>query len=152
MSAVDQVSPSERRDALKQLGVFHGFARFISSLDATGLAHVDEVARSLRSAPRARPLLVAFDRAFRRLDAARGSNNHVTLAALRAALPDVPRETFDRELNELRRMRRYTLSEHLGAHLPPLSATDLAAAIVDPGLEGRPLVYVARTYESQVRS
>ncbi|WP_437973225.1 hypothetical protein WMF11_30410 [Sorangium sp. So ce295] len=81
-----------------------------------------------------------FDAAFSSLDRASGRLNYVTLHALRAALPDVPRDTFDTELAALRRQRRYSLDPSDGRH------HQMAEAERDAGImeAGNLLVYVAR--------
>ncbi|WP_437275147.1 hypothetical protein WME90_28300 [Sorangium sp. So ce375] len=81
-----------------------------------------------------------FDAAFSSLDRASGRLNYVTLHALRAALPDVPRAAFDAELAALRRQRRYSLDPSDGRH------HQMAEAERDAGImeAGNLLVYVAR--------
>ncbi|WP_437980174.1 hypothetical protein [Sorangium sp. So ce117] len=81
-----------------------------------------------------------FDAAFSSLDRASGRLNYVTLHALRAALPDIPRDTFDTELAALRRQRRYSLDPSDGRH------HQMAEAERDAGImeAGNLLVYVAR--------
>ncbi|WP_437989691.1 hypothetical protein [Sorangium sp. So ce145] len=81
-----------------------------------------------------------FDAAFSSLDRASGRLNYVTLHALRAALPDIPRDTFDAELGALRRQRRYSLDPSDGRH------HQMAEAERDAGImeAGNLLVYVAR--------
>jgi hypothetical protein len=81
-----------------------------------------------------------FDRAFGELDRAAGGHNYVTLGALRAALPDLPRAAFDAELAVLRSQRRYTLDPSDGRHRQMTDA-ELAAGIRDRNIL---LVYVAR--------
>ncbi|WP_437708430.1 hypothetical protein WMF45_30145 [Sorangium sp. So ce448] len=81
-----------------------------------------------------------FDAAFSSLDRASGRLNYVTLHALRAALPDIPRDTFDTELGALRRQRRYSLDPSDGRH------HQMAEAERDAGImeAGNLLVYVAQ--------
>lgn len=83
--------------------------------------------------------VTAFDAAFARLDRERGSNNFVSLVDLRAALPNVPRETFDAELHELRRARRYILSSD--ERYDGITPEQQAAAIRE---EGEFLLHVSR--------
>lgn len=80
-------------------------------------------------------LLAEFDR----LQAKKG-RAYVTLAELRAALPDVNREDFDRLVNELRREWVLTLAVAEGLH------ERVPKKVVDAGIveAGRNLVYVAR--------
>ena len=91
-------------------------------------------------APPAGSFQVRFDAAFGALDQASVGHNDVTLRALREALPDVPRATFDAGLSALRRARLYTLNPSDGRH------RQMTAAERDAGiLEGNSLlVYVAR--------
>jgi hypothetical protein len=83
-----------------------------------------------------------FAAAFDRLDRESGSQNYVTLYALRAALPDVFRADFDAGLNELRRgkSRTFTLDSSDGRH-GRLGQPELDAGIAE---QGNLLVYVAR--------
>ncbi|WP_437779120.1 hypothetical protein [Sorangium sp. So ce1097] len=85
-----------------------------------------------------------FDAAFTALDRASGGLNYVTLRALRAALPDVPRAVFDAELAALRRQRRYSLDPSDGRHY------QMADAERDAGIleAGNLLVYVARRHDA----
>ncbi|WP_437597621.1 hypothetical protein [Sorangium sp. So ce590] len=64
------------------------------------------------------PFVDRFDAAFSSLARASGRLNYVTLHALRAALPDIPRATFDAELAALRRQRRYSLDPSDGHAVP----------------------------------
>ncbi|WP_437570798.1 hypothetical protein [Sorangium sp. So ce542] len=96
-------------------------------------------AASLAGAPAA-PFAARFDAAFTALDRVSGGNNYVTLRALRAALPDVPRATFDDELAALRRQRRYSLDPSDGRH-HQMAEAEREAGILEAG---NLLVYVAR--------
>jgi hypothetical protein len=69
-----------------------------------------------------------FEQAFDRLDRQHGSLNLVSLVDLRQVL-NVDRETFDRELRELRRAGRFSLSAAEGRH--GLSPEEQAAAIIE---------------------
>lgn len=80
-----------------------------------------------------------FASAFTTLRAERGANL-VTLAALRAALPDYDRASFDRELYALRRANLYLLVVAEGRHNKP-AAEVFAAAIVEGD---RRFAYVSR--------
>ncbi|WP_437609786.1 hypothetical protein WMF20_00770 [Sorangium sp. So ce834] len=92
----------------------------------------------------AAPFADRFDAAFTALDRDSGGNNYVTLRALRAALPDVPRATFDAELAALRRQRRYSLDPSDGRH------HQMAEAEREAGIQeaGNLLVYVARRHDA----
>ncbi|WP_437876161.1 hypothetical protein [Sorangium sp. So ce513] len=92
----------------------------------------------------AAPFAARFDAAFTALDRASGGLNYVTLRALRAALPDVPRAVFDAELAALRRQRRYSLDPSDGRH------HQMADAERDAGIleAGNLLVYVARRHDA----
>jgi hypothetical protein len=81
----------------------------------------------------------AFAAAFDRIDRATGGNNFVSLVDLRAAMPDVPREVFDAELQALRRARRYWLKSAEG--YDGLRHEERAAAIPE---EGELLLHVSR--------
>ncbi len=102
------------------------------------------VARSV-AAPSQAPLpppadfVATFDAAFARIDRERGSNNFVSLVDLRAALPAVPRETFDTGLRQLRRDRRYVLSSD--ERYDGITPEQQAAAIRE---EGEFLLHVSR--------
>jgi hypothetical protein len=74
--------------------------------------------------------LSRFEDAFRRLDAARGGNNLVSLVSLREALGD-DRDSFDTGLGQLRRQGRYSLSAAEGRH--GISREEQAAGIVEDG-------------------
>jgi len=80
----------------------------------------------------------AFDEAFARLDQQRGSPNFVSLVDLRREL-SVDRETFDRELHELRQAGRFTLNAAEDRH--DLTAEEQEAAIRE---EGTLLLFVSR--------
>ncbi|HEY5959408.1 MAG TPA: hypothetical protein VIV60_22775, partial [Polyangiaceae bacterium] len=83
-------------------------------------------------------VLAAFDR----LDREAGGRNYVTLAALRDALPETPRQELDGAVHSLRRASRITLDSADGRHAR-LNEAELAAGIVEGGQR---LVYVARRY------
>ncbi|WP_437335319.1 hypothetical protein [Sorangium sp. So ce394] len=99
-------------------------------------------AASLAGAPA--PFADRFDAAFTALDRHAGGNNYVTLRALRAALPDVPRATFDAELAALRRQRRYSLDPSDGRH-HQMAEAEREAGILEAG---NLLVYVARRHDA----
>lgn len=80
----------------------------------------------------------AFDDAFQRLDAQKGLHNFVSLVELRGSLP-FDRQTFDAQLNHLRRAGRYTLSGAEGRH--GLSPEEKGAGIEE---DGATLLYVSR--------
>lgn len=100
--------------------------------------------RSGSSDERAQSFAARFDAAFAALDRASGGHNYVTLRSLRAALPDVPRATFDAELSALRRQRRYTLDPSDGRH-HQMTEEERGAGIMEAGSL---LVYVARRRDS----
>jgi hypothetical protein len=79
-----------------------------------------------------------FDEAFTRLDREHGSHNHVSLVALRRAMP-VERGTFEAGLQQLRRAGRYGLSAAEGRH--GLSAEERDAGIPE---DGSLLLFVSR--------
>ncbi|CAN95568.1 hypothetical protein sce5405 [Sorangium cellulosum So ce56] len=110
--------------------------------DGAGNAISNGPGTSTASGPGAPAISFAdrFDAAFSSLDRASGRLNYVTLHALRAALPDIPRDTFDAELGALRRQRRYSLDPSDGRH------HQMAEAERDAGImeAGNLLVYVAR--------
>jgi hypothetical protein len=81
---------------------------------------------------------LAFDEAFQRLDRQAGSHNFVSLVELRRALPH-DRATFDRELRELRRAGRYSLSAAEGRH--GIQPEEQEAGIRE---EGSLLLFVSR--------
>lgn len=84
-----------------------------------------------------------FDAAF---DAAPGHrHNYVLLADLREAMPQYPRDVFDRGINDLRRARRYALDSADGRH------QRLTTAQTDAGIReaGSVLVYAARRPSSE---
>ncbi|WP_437755157.1 hypothetical protein [Sorangium sp. So ce1389] len=85
-----------------------------------------------------------FDAAFTALDRDAGGHNYVTLRALRAALPDVPRAVFDAELTALRRQRRYSLDPSDGRH-HQMADAEREAGIMEAG---NLLVYVARRHDA----
>ncbi|WP_438025445.1 hypothetical protein [Sorangium sp. So ce233] len=95
------------------------------------------------SAPAA-PFAARFDAAFTALDRDAGGHNYVTLRALRAALPDVPRAVFDAELAALRRQRRYSLDPSDGRH-HQMADAEREAGILEAG---NLLVYVARRHDA----
>ncbi|WP_437724767.1 hypothetical protein [Sorangium sp. So ce861] len=104
-------------------------------------------AASLAGAPAttpSAPFAARFDAAFTALDRDSGGNNYVTLRALRAALPDVPRATFDAELSALRRQRRYSLDPSDGRH-HQMAEAEREAGILEAG---NLLVYVARRHDA----
>ncbi|WP_437490394.1 hypothetical protein WME75_13585 [Sorangium sp. So ce1014] len=92
----------------------------------------------------AAPFADRFDAAFAALDRDAGGHNYVTLHALRAALPDIPRAIFDAELAALRRQRRYSLDPSDGRH------HQMAEAERDAGITeaGNLLVYVAQRHDA----
>ncbi|AUX42497.1 hypothetical protein SOCE26_039300 [Sorangium cellulosum] len=94
--------------------------------------------------PAASPFPARFDAAFTALDQASGGLNYVTLHALREALPDVPRATFDAELTALRRQRRYSLDPSDGRH-HQMADAEREAGIMEAG---NLLVYVARRHDT----
>ncbi|WP_199693804.1 hypothetical protein, partial [Sorangium cellulosum] len=100
-------------------------------------------AASAAVAPAA-PFAARFDAAFSALDRDGGGNNYVTLRALRAALPDVPRAVFDAELAALRRQRRYSLDPSDGRH-HQMADAEREAGILEAG---NLLVYVARRHDA----
>ncbi|WP_434044106.1 MULTISPECIES: hypothetical protein [Sorangium] len=100
-------------------------------------------AASAAVAPAA-PFAARFDAAFSALDRDAGGNNYVTLRALRAALPDVPRAVFDAELAALRRQRRYSLDPSDGRH-HQMADAEREAGILEAG---NLLVYVARRHDA----
>ncbi|WP_438038037.1 hypothetical protein [Sorangium sp. So ce128] len=110
--------------------------------DGPGSSAPNGPGSSAQSGPGAPAISFAdrFDAAFSSLDRASGRLNYVTLHALRAALPDIPRATFDEELAALRRQRRYSLDPSDGRH------HQMAEAERDAGImeAGNLLVYVAR--------
>jgi hypothetical protein len=79
-----------------------------------------------------------FDEAFARLDREHGSHNHVSLVALRRAVP-VERGAFDAGLQQLRRAGLYGLSAAEGRH--GLSAEERDAGIPE---DGSLLLFVSR--------
>ncbi|WP_437505460.1 hypothetical protein [Sorangium sp. So ce1099] len=103
--------------------------------------------RSRDAAPAAAPAASfadRFDAAFTALDRDAGGHNYVTLRALRAALPDVPRAVFDAELAALRRQRRYSLDPSDGRH-HQMADAEREAGIMEAG---NLLVYVARRHDA----
>ncbi|WP_437586120.1 hypothetical protein [Sorangium sp. So ce1000] len=113
-----------------------------SALDGPGSSAQSSAGSSAQSSPGAPAISFAdrFDAAFSSLDRASGRLNYVTLHALRAALPDIPRETFDNELGALRRQRRYSLDPSDGRH-HQMAEAEREAGIMEAG---NLLVYVAR--------
>lgn len=101
-------------------------------------------AASARSGKGTEPFAARFDAAFAALDRASGGQNYVTLHALRGALADVPRATFDGELSALRRQRRYSLDPSDGRH-HQMTEAERDAGIMEAGSL---LVYVARRGDS----
>jgi hypothetical protein len=81
-----------------------------------------------------------FDEAFAALDRASGSNNYVTLDALRGRLGDLSRADFDAGLSQLRRARKYSLDPSDGRHRQMTEAERVAGIMENGNL----LVYVAR--------
>ncbi len=79
-----------------------------------------------------------FEKSFAELDRQEGGHNFVSLVSLRAQLP-LPRETFDAELQNLRRAGHYGLSAAEGRH--GLTPEERAAAIME---DGTLLLYVSR--------
>jgi len=79
-----------------------------------------------------------FDAAFVQLDQEHGSHNHVSLVALRQALP-MERASFDAELQLLRRAGHYSLSAAEGRH--GISAEEQDAGIRE---DGSLLLFVSR--------
>ncbi|XXY54882.1 hypothetical protein WME91_27500 [Sorangium sp. So ce269] len=103
--------------------------------------------RDATPAPAAAPAVSfadRFDAAFTALDRDAGGHNYVTLRALRAALPDVPRAVFDAELAALRRQRRYSLDPSDGRH-HQMADAEREAGIMEAG---NLLVYVARRHDA----
>ncbi|MGK3969788.1 hypothetical protein WMF38_32600 [Sorangium sp. So ce118] len=103
--------------------------------------------RDAPAAPAAAPAVSfadRFDAAFAALDRDAGGHNYVTLRALRAALPDVPRAVFDAELAALRRQRRYSLDPSDGRH-HQMADAEREAGIMEAG---NLLVYVARRHDA----
>jgi hypothetical protein len=80
-----------------------------------------------------------FDHAFAAKDRQGGGRNLVSLVHLRAALGNVGRETFDRELRELRKAGRYALVAV--EDLRGISVEEKSAAIKK---DGELLLYVSR--------
>ncbi|MDC0677569.1 hypothetical protein [Sorangium atrum] len=110
--------------------------------DGHGSSAPSSAGSSAQSGPGAPAISFAdrFDAAFSSLDRASGRLNYVTLHALRAALPDIPRDTFDKELGALRRQRRYSLDPSDGRH-HQMAEAERDAGIVEGG---NLFVYVAR--------
>jgi hypothetical protein len=80
-----------------------------------------------------------FDAAFTRLDRDQGGHNFVSLIAIRKALADVSRDTFDAGLQALRLAGRFTLSAAEGRH--GLTVEERNAGIVE---DGTLLLYVSK--------
>ncbi|HWG43225.1 MAG TPA: hypothetical protein VN688_10600 [Gemmataceae bacterium] len=91
-----------------------------------------------KPAPAAVDIAPLFDTAFARLDHEHGSHNHVSLVALRQAVP-VDRTAFDAALQQLRRAGRYSLSAAEGRH--GISAEEQDAGIRE---DGSLLLFVSR--------
>jgi hypothetical protein len=72
-----------------------------------------------------------FDSEFSRLDRVRGSFNFVPLLDLRRALPEFPREQFDRGLKLLRQARRYRIN--VGEGRSGVTPEQQEAAIIEDG-------------------
>ena len=72
-----------------------------------------------------------LEAAFRKLDAAAGGHNLVSLADLRDALPDMPREQQDAAIRHLRTTGRLTTVAHEGRH--GVSERDRAAGFEEGG-------------------
>lgn len=81
-----------------------------------------------------------FDQAFDRCNRDAGARNFVKLLALRQALPEIDRTTFDAGLRRLRDQRFYTLESSEGNEVR-LSDAEREAALVERGV---PLVYASR--------
>ncbi|WP_437542288.1 hypothetical protein WME97_29330 [Sorangium sp. So ce367] len=137
----DAVLPAAGAPARPAATATDGAARRAAP-DGAGNAISNGPVTSAQSGPGAPPISFVdrFDAAFSSLDRASGRLNYVTLHALRAALPDIPRDTFDTELAALRRQRRYSLDPSDGRH------HQMAEAERDAGImeAGNLLVYVAR--------
>jgi hypothetical protein len=84
------------------------------------------VVEDVQVSPQTVEFAAAFEQAFDSLDRQRGSINLVNLVELRKALP-FDRATFDRELYEMRRANRFSLSGAEGRH--GLSEEEREAAI-----------------------
>ncbi|WP_438006467.1 hypothetical protein WME89_49125 [Sorangium sp. So ce321] len=119
-----------------------------ASTTSNGAAQPPPVpSRDATPAPAAAPAVSfadRFDAAFTALDRDAGGHNYVTLRALRAALPDVPRAVFDAELAALRRQRRYSLDPSDGRH-HQMADAEREAGIMEAG---NLLVYVARRHDA----
>jgi hypothetical protein len=100
----------------------------------------DRPAREEEKPPAAAPVDFEqlFEEAFTRLNREHGSHNHVSLVALREAVP-VDRATFDAGLQQLRRNGRYSLSAAEGRH--GISPEEQEAAIRE---DGSLLLFVSR--------
>ncbi|WP_441292582.1 hypothetical protein ACSRUE_21260 [Sorangium sp. KYC3313] len=137
----DAVLPAAGAPARPAAASTDGAARRAAP-DGAGNAISNGPGTSAPSGPGAPAISFAdrFDAAFSSLDRASGRLNYVTLHALRTALPDIPRATFDEELAALRRQRRYSLDPSDGRH------HQMAEAERDAGImeAGNLLVYVAR--------
>ena len=84
----------------------------------------------------------SFEDAFRVAfaEARAGQGNLVSLRALRERMPEYSTETFNQNLNQLRRERKFSLSPHEG-RVSPLGDAERAAGIRE---SGRDLVYAAQ--------
>ncbi len=72
-----------------------------------------------------------FTDAFEALDRQAGDHNFVSLVDLRKALPECPRDSFDKLLRWLRREQRYTLSSAQSKH--GITAEEREAGIEEAG-------------------
>lgn len=111
---LDDLEPLTLRRRLEEV-LGSGDAARDASLSETPAAaeaatNVAAPAAISHSPARAESFPSEFSSAFERLDRAAGSYNQVSLAALRQALPEWPREAFDSALLELRRSGQYALS------------------------------------------
>lgn len=113
-----------------------------TAADGPGTSAPSSAGSAAQSGPGAPAVSFAdrFDAAFSSLDRASGRLNYVTLHALRTALPDIPRDTFDKELGALRRQRRYSLDPSDGRH-HQMAEAEREAGIMEAG---NLFVYVAR--------
>jgi hypothetical protein len=88
-----------------------------------------------------------FDQAFHEIDAKTGGHNYVKVSDLRKALPDMPREEFDKALYDLRKKKIWSMDSPDGRHVR-LSKEEIEAGIPEgpignSGLQNR-LTYVQR--------
>ena len=119
-----------RHDALQRPVLDHG-AKNQTSHDQR--EQRDQSAAESELSPQ---ILSVFDR----LDRDAGGHNYVTLAALRDAFPQTPRQEIDDAIHALRRAKHITLDSADGRHAR-LSEAEIAAGILE---SGQRLVYVAR--------